>query len=1001
MNQINIGGKRKKRILRKLLAAVVLSLFLGELTAVSVLADGAGTDGTITVSSSPEEDPSETDRPDTSDSDGTESTVYSDEESGEDSGEETAAGGEPAEDAGSAADPAESADPETDTSENIQETDDLAGESAEDITEEPAEEEDTAEDISLEVNLTESSDSETGDSEHTQQDAVYLNGKSGDDSADGSSAENAVRTFARAKEIAQADLSISSIYITDSVGISGEISLDGTGAIVKRDASFSGYLFVINRGDSAVLRNITIDGNSSEATGTSKSLIYDCGSLTIEDGTVLRKNVLYDLGYFHATGGAIKADEGTIVMTGGRIEYNTANYGGGIYLYNHSEMTMSGGIIQNNNAVDGTDVGLYGYAAGGGIALYNGSILNFSGKAEIRNNHSDHMGGGISLGTGVASDGSDILNMTGGSVTGNSSGSGGGGIMVQAGKSSAYATANISGGIISGNSMTGTGEGEHAFGGGGIYVNGYSSDYPGFHNGVLNLTNALITENTAVLEGGGYAACPVSSTEMYLDNGAAIYGNTGSRADDVYILASMGYGLHSGNPFYTISSVMLGGTPYHWKDEQGNEVSLNHLKGQLNFFSTDYELVLSTDVRQDEAAQGLAAVIISGNTSATRGGGIGSNGTVNIGHSDTRELNVTKKWETENPLPESITVDLYRTVSGSDETPVLIGSEIMKPDEDGNWNLTLENLPEQDNSGRTYEYSVEEETSGAYISEIEGSMDDGFIITNRDRKNDGSLKLTKISSGHATPEDAVFTITGPDDYQKIIRYSELIDGSITLEGLAEGTYTVRESNAEVSGYTLTVAGSESAEVKNDSENPAEITLTNQYVPDGKKETHEEKTSGRLKLTKISSGHATPEDAVFTITGPDDYQKIIRYSELIDGSITLEGLAEGTYTVRESNAEVSGYTLTVAGSESAEVKNDSENPAEITLTNQYVPEGKKENPYTPSTRAESHDQHGSGSNSVSAYTPDTADAIHLTGYFLEFAGACAVVAATLRYLNRKS
>lgn len=266
-------------------------------------------------------------------------------------------------------------------------------------------------------------------------------------------------------------------------------------------------------------------------------------------------------------------------------------------------------------------------------------------------------------------------------------------------------------------------------------------------------------------------------------------------------------------------------------------------------------------------------------------------------------------------------MDLYRTVSGSDETPVLVGSESMTPDENGNWNLTFENLPIQDNYGRTYEYSMEEEASDAYVSEIEGSMDDGFTITNRDRKNEGVLKLTKISEGHETPEDALFTITGPDDYQKVIRYSELENGSITLEGLAEGTYTVKESNAEVSSYTLMVTVTESAEVKNDAENPAEIILTNQYVPDDRKETPEDKTSGSLKLIKISRGHATPADAVFTVTGPDGYQKVVPYSEFENGSITLEGLTEGTYTVKESNAEVSGYTLTVIGTESAEVKND--------------------------------------------------------------------------------
>jgi LPXTG-motif cell wall-anchored protein len=949
----NIGGKRKRTIIKRVIAGMLMVLLVGVMTAGNVSADETAAGGDTTVSSSSEAESSETDP----------SKVESSEAES------------------SQTDPSEAASSETET----------------DSSEAESSESDPSEAESSETDLYESDPSELNNLENTQN-AVYLNGKSGDDSADGSTADLAVKTFARAKEIAQSNGNITSIYITDSVSVSGEISLEGTNAVVKRDASFGGYLLVINRGDSAVLKNITIDGNSSEASGTTKSLIYDRGSLTIEDGAVLKNNVLSDLGYFHATGGAIEADEGTIIITGGTIENNTANFGGGIYLYYNSVMTMSGGTIQNNTAVDGTESGLYGYAAGGGIDLYGGSTLNVTGNAEIKNNHSDHMGGGISLGTGVASNGSDVLNMTGGVITGNSSGSGGGGIMVQAGKANAYATANISGGTISDNHMLGTGAGDHAFGGGGIYVNGYSGN-SAFHDGVLNLTNALITENTASLEGGGYASCPVSSTEMYLDSGCAIYNNTGDRANDVYILASTMYGVHSGNPYYTVSSTMLGGTPYHWKDEEGNEVPLNHLKGQLNYFSSDYELLLSTDVKQDEAAKGLAKVFITGNTSTTRGGGIGSNRTVNVGQEDTRELTVTKKWETQNALPESITVDLYRTVSGSDETPVLIGSETIKPDEDGNWNLTFINLPKQDNSGRTYEYSVKEETPDAFVSEVEGSMDDGFTIINRDRKVTGSLKLIKVSNGHATPDDAEFTITGPDNYQKVVKYSEFENGSITLDDLAEGTYTVKESNADVSGYSLTVTGSDSAEVTSDSETPAEITLTNQYVPDDKTEKHEEKKTGSLKLIKVSNGHATPDDAEFTITGPDNYQKVVKYSEFENGSITLDDLAEGTYTVKESNADVSGYTLTVTGSDSAEVKSDSETPAEITLTNQYVPDSKTE-------KVESNTENGGGetekadSKTVPSELPKTGDTTNLSFYILTLAAAGVILAIILRYRKKE-
>lgn len=57
--------------------------------------------------------------------------------------------------------------------------------------------------------------------------------------------------------------------------------------------------------------------------------------------------------------------------------------------------------------------------------------------------------------------------------------------------------------------------------GGGIYVNGYSSAYSDYHNGELYLTNVEVSGNNAAIEGGGYAACPVSVTEINLTNGAA------------------------------------------------------------------------------------------------------------------------------------------------------------------------------------------------------------------------------------------------------------------------------------------------------------------------------------------------------------------------------------------------------------------------------------------------------------------------------------------------
>ena len=659
--------------------------------------------------------------------------------------------------------------------------------------------------------------------------AIYLNGQNGDDSKDGTTAKNAVKTFAKAKELATENQNITTIYITGTVNVSGEVTLKGTNAVVKREASFNGYLMQVGDTATATFSDIRIDGNSEEATGTTKSLINSTGTLNIQDGTVLQNNTLTNLGYFQATGGAIHTDRGAIHtdkgngnsvinMTGGIIQNNTANYGGGIFL-NYSTMNFSGGSIQNNAAIDGTSSAGKGYAAGGGITVYDGSTLNLSGNAEIKNNTSENIGGGISIGTGVGSNGADVLNMTGGTISGNSAGSGGGGILVQAGYTDKYGTANISGGTISDNRMTGEGTGNNAFGGGGIYVNGYSSCISGYHNGVLNLTNAVIKENTASMQGGGYASCPNSETHIYVKNGVALYANEAKSADEIYILASSAYGPHSGDPIYSIAPSMLGGTPYNWKYEDGSEVPLNKLDGQLLAINNE-SLSLHTDVGSDSNAESLAKVVITGNTSATRGAGIGSNGTVNMGEQDTIEIQVTKKWNDTGTgtLPEQITVRLYRNGSNTDKEPVYIGKETIKPDSEGNWKLTFTNLPKEDNAGNLYEYSVKEDPVDGFTAAVTGNQSDGFTITNTPIKRidipvekkweggeGGSIQVTLLANGK---EKETATITKEDGWKYTFKNlpetdSDGNDIEYTLSEVKIDGYTSSISGNAKDGFTIT------------------------------------------------------------------------------------------------------------------------------------------------------------------------------------------------------
>ena len=121
---------------------------------------------------------------------------------------------------------------------------------------------------------------------YAEENCLYLDEENGDDTSDGKEEGSAVQSFAKAKELATEDQSIRTIYVLSTVHISGDITLDGTRAILKRAPSFTDYLLSIDSGSNAVLHDITVDGGGKEGQEAEKSLILLGGNLTIEDGTV-------------------------------------------------------------------------------------------------------------------------------------------------------------------------------------------------------------------------------------------------------------------------------------------------------------------------------------------------------------------------------------------------------------------------------------------------------------------------------------------------------------------------------------------------------------------------------------------------------------------------------------------------------------------------------------------------------------------------------------------
>lgn len=654
--------------------------------------------------------------------------------------------------------------------------------------------------------------------------AIYLNGTNGNDANDGISEEKAVKSFERAKMLAIENQNIEKIIVTGQTDIEGDISLAGTRASVYRSVNYNEYLFNIPANSTTSLSNIHIRGNCEVNKTTEKSAIIVNGGATLNIGNDAKiiGNRIKAIPNTATEGGAIHATGATINMTSGYIGYNNATYGAGVYL-NGSVMNFSGGCIEHNRSdtVHDTSYNQY-YSAGGGILANGGSTINISGDALITNNYAQEIGGGISLGSNQGG-ASNILNMTGGIIDGNTAGASGGGIFIQALISRSVANkANISAGKIINNKMDKSGETNKDFGGGGIYVNGMPEVWEwqdhtyNCTNGELYLTNAIIRNNTSKFHGSGFAGCPVSKTKFHINDGVAIYANTiereyyKNRGRAVYLLSYDNYGPHSGQAVYKLEKRMLGGTPYNWTNPDGSVLPDEKLEGTLDS-NTELELNSNDDV--SELTEALGKVIIEGNYSATRGAGIGSNGTVTFGtEGNTTDVSVKKKWDDNDDekeiRPTSITVNLIANYDGKEYK---VDSAVLN--KDNNWEHSFKDLPTI-NDGNKITYTVKEEAVDGYSSKITGSEKAGYTITNTPEEPDKETKEIKVSKVWDTAdkkavvdEIKVVLIKNDKETEKTL----ILNAENNWQGSFENL-DVKDENGKDITYTVKEAGEKEGKI---------------------------------------------------------------------------------------------------------------------------------------------------------------------------------------------
>lgn len=442
----------------------------------------------------------------------------------------------------------------------------------------------------------------------------------------------------------------------------------GTGTtekLEKHTVTLSGAIRCDESSDQAIKVNggtLDIQGGALRNSSGKRIVLVESGTLTMSGGYIVGG------GSDGTPGGGIYVNNGTLNISGGVIAANRGSSGGGIFV-NSGELNISGGAVTGNEINGHEDNGGGIYVNSGTLNLSDGYVTNNSKSCECGTCQGDtnnkYGGGGIALANNVT------MNMTGGYVTGNYSGLAGGGIY--AGFWGGGVTFKMSGGTIASNcAELGEGGGlriaggtngviqatnkvyitnnitnsNNDWGGGGIFVQ---------DKGNLNITNALITDNTAGGYGGGVAACPTGETLITHTEGAAIYENidygkkmsgggndktadkevaqkndtfTSNGHKDYFCVRSGG-----NNPISLVTGRMLGDGAANWTgSSDGKHITIS----KTGYATANYLFGLAADPNSEAiaAAKNAARVIITGNQSSIHGGGIMTNGGLILGRKE-------------------------------------------------------------------------------------------------------------------------------------------------------------------------------------------------------------------------------------------------------------------------------------------------------------------------------------------------------------------------------
>ena len=607
-------------------------------------------------------------------------------------------------------------------------------------------------------------------------------------------------------------------YNTGSVVLNhGSFVMDGADVVIERAALENPNIGVVeNDGANAVftLKSGTIANNKVRGRFDASVRVTNGAHFKMDGGTI-QNNTADTANSDTSSPAVLLFGNSSFEMNGGTISGNEGQCGTAVYLTGSSEnskahFVMNGGSLQNNVSKRYTTNST---PTGAVFVKYSAEFLMYGG--EISGNTTLGNGGGVAVFDELPTEEhGTTFKMYGGTIAGNRASGGG-----QSSGGGIYSFSNdvyLYGGLIQDNA---------AYQGGGVYSEGNANVYT-----TLHLQEALITGNTAK-QGGGLWFCPTGNAELYMTNGAVIYGNTADQAGDDFASPQVadvnGNGvtlsdyLPNGKVFYWYKDGRLnyaGGNNYgtHGEgpryDENTNAERVSHVK--------DYKqgLALKAIVPDEDLGMLMGALVITGNTAWHGGGGIGANGGVVIGENkgSTYETTVQKVWENKGyteAQPDSVTVHLKEKYTGDVVDTVELNA--------GNaWKHTFADLPDSPEH-----YTVEEEPVDGYTARYAQSDDGSFTITNTYQTKAVSVRKVWVDNDlEFRPASVEVELAAIDRVGAFAPRTAVLSAdnnwTYTFDNLpAEHTYLVTEKT-QAAGYQTTITGDEGTG----------FVITNTYQP---------------------------------------------------------------------------------------------------------------------------------------------------------------------------